>query len=163
MDKTKLFVSVQGFDEDKLVEVDPHQHVAEIANAAKVAGLPVPQNAVFFKEEEAEPLNAGVSLAEAGVKPHTRVHITRCQKITVVAHYGKEEVEKAFPPSAPVSAVHAWAAGKLLSNELDRKEHILQVCDSDVQPTPRTQIGTLITDEKCELCFDLVAAVRVEG
>jgi hypothetical protein len=163
MNKTKLFVTTAGTDEDKLVQLGASDPVKAIADAAKSAGLPVPEAALFFLEEREEPLDPDKGLQDVGVRADARIHIGRCKKVGVAVHYGKDEVQKSFPPSVLVGTVHAWAAGKLLPNEVDRKEHVLQLCESNVQPTPRTQIGTLVKGEGCELCFDLVASERVEG
>lgn len=176
MKKMNLFVTVEGHDEDKLVEVDPHGHVKDIVESAIHAGLPVhTESAHVFLEEGDEPIALSENIEKAGIKADARIHINRCRKIRVTVHYGRQDVDRSFAPSVTVGTVQKWAAEKLLSNEIDRKEHVLQVCQSDLQPTPRTQIGTLVKHqrheehkkheehEKCELCFDLVAAVRVEG
>lgn len=164
MKKVKLFVTVEGNNEDKLLEADPLAHVKEILSAATYAGLPIrTEGALVFLEEGEDAIELSEKIEEAGIKDESRIHISRCRKILVTVHYGRQEVEHPFPPSATVGRVQKWAAEKLLSNEIDRKEHVLEVCETDFQPTPRTQIGTLVKNGKCELCFDLVAAVRVEG
>lgn len=58
----------------------------------------------------------------------------------------------------------AWLEMALqLPSDVDRGEHVLQICESAKRPEPMTQIGTLTKDGVCALCFDLVPAERIEG
>jgi hypothetical protein len=163
MKKIKLFVQVEGSDRSELVEIAPEASLKDLADAATASGLAVPADAFVFDEENDEPLEVDKSLAQGGLKNQARVHFHRCRKIKVTVHYKAEIEDKDFPPSATVAKVHKWAAGKLLPSEIDRGEHVLQICESDIQPEPQKQIGTLVKDQTCMLCFDLVASERIEG
>lgn len=160
--KLKLFVSIEGEERSERIEVDSDHRLSAIHEAAARVGLKVPKEADVFIEEGEESVVLTHTLAEAGVKDQARIHLNRCKKIKVTAHYKASTDEKAFPPSATVAKVHRWAS-KLLPSDIDKGEHVIQLCESDRRPSPKVQIGTLTRDGVCALCFDLVPAERIEG
>lgn len=160
--KLKLFVSIEGEERSERIEVNSEHQLSTIHEAAARVGLQVPKDANVFVEEDEEPVDPMTTIAKAGVKDQARVHLHRCKKIKVTAHYKANTDEKTFPPSATVAKVHRWAS-KLLPSDIDKGEHVLQLCESDRRPSPKVQIGTLTRDGVCALCFDLVPSERIEG
>jgi hypothetical protein len=160
--KLKLFVSVEGEARSELIEVDSDGELRVIHDAALRVGLQVPKEAEVFLEENEDFLDSKHTIAKAGIKDQARIHLHRCKKINVTAHYKAKTDERSFSPSTTVAKVHRWAA-ELLPSDIDKGEHVLQLCDSDKRPEPKVQIGTLTKGGVCALCFDLVPAERIEG
>jgi hypothetical protein len=48
-------------------------------------------------------------------------------------------------------------------SEIDAAEHTLQIAGSTSQPDDDAHLGTLTSGAQCEVSFDLVAKVRVQG
>lgn len=164
MNTLKLFVQAQGSERTELVELPQSAVVKDILTAARDKGVAVPSDDVLvFREEHEEPVDVGSSLHAAGIKDKSRIHIHRCRTIDVLIHFKAQDAHKLFAPSATLAKVHKWAANKFLPSELDRTEHELQICDTDNRPNPNTQVGALVKDGKCHVCFDLVPTERVEG
>lgn len=160
--KIKLFVSAEGAEQSERIEVESEAAVKSILEAAAKMGLAAPADSSVFDEEGEESLELGHSIAKAGLKDKDRVHLHRCKKIKVTVHYKASTDEKTFPPSATVKKVHKWAS-KMLPSDVDRGEHVLQICESEKRPAPQVQIGTLTKGGVCTLCFDLVPSERIEG
>jgi len=164
MKKLELFVQVEGDKRTAVVLVDPSDHVAAIGNAARAQGLPVPTDGTMcFVGDLEDPVREDAILAQLGITDRARVHLHRCRRIEVEVHFGKETAKHRFPPNATVGRVYEWAAKKLIENDVDRGDHVLQLCNSTNRPSVDLQIGALIQATACQLCFDLVPVQRVEG
>lgn len=164
MEKLELFVQVEGDKRIAAVLADPSDRVEAIASAARAHGLPVPTgNMLCFVGDFEDPVNEDTTLAQLGITDRTRVHLHRCRRIEVEVHFGNETAKHRFPPNATVGSVYEWAAKKLIENEIDRGDHVLQLCNSTNRPSIDLQIGALIQTTACQLCFDLVPVQRVEG
>lgn len=164
MKTIKLFVQAEGNERIELIELPQIASVKDILLSAQSKGISVLSDGVLlFDEDNEDPIDSTLSLEMAGIKDRAKIHIHRCRKIDIVIHFKAEEVQKSFPPSATVAKVQKWAAHKFLPNEVDRTEHELQICETDTRPSPNTQIGALVRDGNCTLCFDLVPTERIEG
>lgn len=158
MENIQIFVTTPGDTEDRFITVPPVATVQQLSAALQALGVSVPDGAQAFLEGEEEPAAQPIRL-----RNKARVHLGTCRKVQVSVSYAGRIEQKSFPPSVPLVAVQQWAAGKLLANDIDRKEHVLQICNSDQQPSPGTQLGALTLPGCCSACFDLVPSIRVEG
>ena len=167
MPEIELFIQGEGIPKITLVKVHPHDTVAAIVKVAREHGLSAPEGSevLVFVENSEVPLSLEAKIDEVGLKPRSRVHIHRCQRVEVTVNFNGDEKKGFFPPSATVDWVKRWAVGKDGYDipTADAAEHALQVCNSPERPDEDVHIGTLAKFSDGTLCFDLVPKQRVEG
>lgn len=158
-----VFIAVQGHD--RLVEVDlPNNASIEIIHATvKEAGVEIDEEFILFHDEDDEPIEWHDHKRPDHIKHGAKLHLTRCRKIDVTIHYLEKTVHHKFAPGARVRRVKAWAVDHFKLAERDAAEHVLQVCGSTDRPPTDTPLHKLVKHGHCELCFDLVPDIRVEG
>lgn len=163
MENIEVFVQVEGDTRTEILSVSRNASVNDIVRAAAQKGLPVPADGgLVFVEESDEPIKANLSAEQVGIKKHSRVHISRCKKVSVTVHFNAETGKEEFPPSVTVKKVRNWALKEFIKHQRDQVDYVLQLCDCDVRPDLTTQLGALVK-EGCKVCFDLVPVQRVEG
>ena len=97
------------------------------------------------------------------IKRGAKLHLTKCRKVDVTIHYLEKTAKHRFAPGARVRRVKAWSVDHFKLAERDAAEHVLQVCGSSDRPPTDTPLHKLAKDGHCELCFDFVPDIRVEG
>ena len=158
-----VFIAVQGYD--RLLEVElPDDASIEIVHAAvKKAGIEIEENFILFHDEDDEPLDWKDHKRPGHIRPAAKLHLSRCRKIEVTIHYLDQTESNRFAPGARVRRVKAWAVKHFKLAERDAAEHVLQLCNSTDRPPTDTPLHKLVERGHCELCFDLVPDIRVEG
>lgn len=158
-----VFIAVQNHD--RLVEVDlPDNASVEIIHATvKEAGIEIEEDFILFHDEDDEPIEWHGHKRPDHIKHGAKLHLTRCRKIEVTIHYLDKTDRHHFAPGARVRRVKAWAVKHFKLAERDTAEHVLQLCNSTDRPSTDTPLHKLTKHGHCELCFDLVPDVRVEG
>lgn len=115
-----------------------------------------------FPQDDDKPLKPGRPLPKP---PHGRplcLHVHRCTKIKVDVSYNGRTKSVELAPGRTVGAVKTLAAIKLFGmTEHDAAEHVLQLAGTNDRPDADTHIGSLA--RRCQVAFDLVPLVRVEG
>lgn len=163
MENIEVFVQVEGDTRTEILVVSRDASVNDIVRAAAQKGLPVPADGgLVFVEEAEEAVKATLSAEQAGIKKHSRVHISRCKKISVAVHFNAETGKEEFPPSVTVKKVRNWTLKEFIKHDQDQVDYVLQLCESDIRPDLTTQLGALVK-QGCKVCFDLVPVQRVEG
>jgi len=160
---TIVFIQVQGkkgLVEAQLPPNATHDHLhAGLADS----GIALDEDTFIFIDDEDEPLGGEHQEPLPKIKRGSRIHITKCRKIKVTAHYLDKTEERTFAPGARVKKVKAWAVDKFKLDHHDAAEHVLQVCDSTDRPPTDTPLQELTKVPVCSVCFDLVPEKRVEG
>jgi hypothetical protein len=158
-----VFIAVQGHDH--LVEVDlPENASIEIVHATiKEAGIEIDEEYMLFHDEDDDPIEWHGRKRPHLIKQGAKLHFARCRKIDVTIHYLEQTKRHSFAPGTRVRRVKAWAVNHFKLAERDAAEHILQICGSIERPPTDTPLHKLVTRGQCELCFDLVPDIRVEG
>lgn len=158
-----VFIAVQGHD--RLVEVDlPDNASIEIIHAAvKEAGIEIDEEFILFHDEDDDPIEWHGHKRPPHIKHGAKLHLARCRKIAVTIHYLEQTKQHGFAPGARVRRVKAWAVDHFKLAERDAAEHVLQICGSTDRPPTDTPLHKLVTRGHCEVCFDLVPDIRVEG
>ena len=130
-----VFVAVQGHD--RLVEVNlPENGSIEFVHASvKGAGIEIDEEFILFHDEDDDPIE----------------------------WHGDKRPHHSFSPGTRVRRVKACAVDHFKLAERDAAEHVLQVCGSTDRPPTDTPLHKLVKGGHCELCFDLVPDIRVEG
>jgi hypothetical protein len=109
------------------------------------------------------PVKALVGKGEGGAKV-VRLHVGRCQRVSVSVTFNGVIQSRDFPPVTRVAHVHQWATHNAFDmSTRDAAEHVLEVVGTDERPDADTQIGTLTPGTVCAVAFDLVPFKRVEG
>jgi hypothetical protein len=111
-----------------------------------------------------EPLEAGLTVAEAGLATGGHVFAGTCRRISVSVRYSGETIEDEFPPGTAIAAVFAWATGPK-GHDLapsERAKHLLAKCGTDEQADKNAHVGEF-AGEDCSVCFDLTPKERFEG
>ncbi len=145
--------------EMQLVEAEESTSVAELAQAHGGA-----EDSLVWVEDAEEPLDAAATLAVAGIKGRSHVHISPCRRITVRVRYGGDSESHEFAPGATVARIFAWATGKsgFDLTPTERAKHTLGICDELTQPDKSEHVGSIAGSE-CSLCLDLAPKERFEG
>lgn len=170
MAKLQIFVQGEGKREIRVVELPAQATVRELIEAAQAQGV-TSQNGgngagvAVFAEEGDVPLAAGDTLESAGLGNDSSVHLSRCNRVTVMVHYNGQGRADSFGPGVPMHRIKEWAVGKkgFGLDPVDAGEHVLQVTGSSDRPDEDVHIGSLVGASGCKVEFDLVAKVRVEG
>ena len=153
----EIYVHRPGPERMELREVEETVTVAEATGAGE-------GEAVWIEDVE-ETIDLTITVAEAGIPHRGHVHVNRCSAVAVKVTYNGPSKEHPFGPGTTVKAVFEWATsgdGFPLS-DVDRAEHTLQLCGTEEQPDPGDHMASFITDDSCEVCFELVAKHRFEG
>jgi hypothetical protein len=164
----EIFLQAEGVSDVKLVRVPHNGTVRDILEAARATGVQVPSGdgeVIILLEDSDEEIALDLKLKDAGIRNRHRVHCHRCQRVAVTVNFNGQAESRAFPPSATVKRLKKWADDKKQFDlqGVDATDHVLQVCGTSVRPDEDTHIGTLVQHPNCNLCFDLVPKVRVEG
>jgi hypothetical protein len=164
----EIFLQVEGDADVKLIRVPQNGTVRDLIEAARAKGVTVPnggENVVVLLEDSDEVLALDKKLKEVGIGHRQRVHCHRCRRVEVTVNFNGRAESKAFPSSATVKRVKKWADAKEQFDlkGVDATDHVLQICGTNVRPDEDTHIGTLVRHPSCNICFDLVPKVRVEG
>jgi hypothetical protein len=153
----EIYIHRSGKERIQLRDVDGSTTVAE------AVGLDSDET-VWLEDVEEDSLDTNGTVAESiGERGH--VHVNRCHRVGVTANFNNVTKEHSFGPGATIKRVFGWVTGTdgfSMSKE-DRAEHVLQLCGTEDQPDPSDHIGSLVTEDSCELCFDLVPKHRFEG
>jgi hypothetical protein len=164
----ELFVQFEGVTDVKLIHVPHDGTVRDFLAAAQTSGVNLPQgdrDVIIFVEDSDEEIALDLRLKDAGIRHRQRIHCHRCRQVAITVNFNGRKVSRAFPPSTTVKRVKKWTDGKEQFDlkGVDATDHVLQICGASVRPDEDTHIGTLVQHPKCDLCFDLVPKVRVEG
>lgn len=164
MENIDVFVQVQGDTRTEIITLPEGETVDALVRAVAQKSLPVPADGgLVFVEEDEEPVAGNLTLEAAKIKHKSRVHIHRCKRIEVTVHFKDKTEKRDFAPSATVKRVLKWALDEFIKHGADQADHALQLCESEDRPNVDIQIGALVKDSHCQLCFDLVPTHRVEG
>ncbi|MGX7896043.1 hypothetical protein [Tsuneonella sp. HG222] len=158
-----VFIAVQGHD--NLVEVDlPDNASIEIVHAAvKEAGIEIDEEFILFHDEDDDPIEWHGHERPHNIKHGAKLHLSRCRKVDVTIHFLEQTKKHSFAPGIRVRRVKKWALDHFKLAERDAAEHVLQICGTTDRPPTDTPLHKLVKHGHCELSFDLVPDIRVEG
>ena len=165
MNTIEVFLQGAGISQISIVKVPSDGHVRDLIEAAKGQGLKSADDEEIkvWIEDRDEPLSMDLTLADAGIKDRTRLHVHTCPRIKVTVNFQNKTESHPFAPSTTIKVVKKWADKAFDLSGVDAKEHALQLCNSSERPADDVHIGSLVKPRECELCFDLVPKQRVEG
>jgi hypothetical protein len=165
MDTIEIFLQGKGISGIVLVELASNGAVRDIITVAAEHGFKTAEDdkPMVWIEEVEEPLCLDLSLAEAKITHHSRVHVHTCHVIEVTVVFNGQSRAHRFPPSATVGKVKTWAGREFHLSEADAAEHVLQVTGTTAQPTEDVHIGSLVQSSHCSLGFDLIPKQRIQG
>lgn len=148
-----------------LVKLPADGKISDLIAQASEKGLKIgaEEKLDVWLENAEEPLKSGSSLAEAGIKSRSRVHVHTCRRIHVTVNFNNQSHQHPFSPSSTIGDVKEWAAKKFNLGEVDASEYVLQVCGTTTRPKEETQVGVFAEPGQCTACFDLIPEQRVEG
>jgi hypothetical protein len=158
-----VFIAIQGYDRLFEVELPDNASIGLVHAAVEQAGIGIEEDFILFHDEAEEPLDWKDQKRPEHIKHGAKLHLSRCRKIKVTIHYLDQTESHDFAPGVRVRRVKAWAVKHFKLAERDAAEHVLQVCNSTDRPSTDTPLHQLAKPGHCELCFDLVPDVRVEG
>lgn len=154
----ELYVHSVGSEEPELIKVEATLLIRELV--ADRDGEEV------WIEEQDEALDLDITLEEAGLENRHHVHRGRCKRVEVSIRYGGQVTHShIFPPSTTIERVFNWATGPEgydLTPE-ERVKHMLIVPGADHALDKTVHLGSLLQDNKCEICLDLAPKERFEG
>jgi len=171
MSSLTIFVQGEGKREIRMLELPLNATVEDLVSAAVAQGIVSPQpggegdDITVHAEDGDTPLPAAATLEAVGLGNHGSVHLSRCTRVSVIVHYNGQEHSASFGPGVPVHRVKGWAVGKkgFKLDPVDAAEHVLQLVGTSDRPDEDVHIGSLVGRVGCNVAFDLVAKVRVEG
>lgn len=163
MSKTVIFIQIDGQADVTEAEITIPATVRDLHETFKTHGIDFDKELEAFVDEADSPVLHDAKTTVEGLKHGSRVHVTRCKKIKVTVHYMHRNVDRAFAPGTRVRAVKQWAVRELRLNPTDAGEHVLQLCNSTIQPPTDAALVELVDGRSCDVCFDLVPEKRIEG
>lgn len=163
MERIEIFVQGEALRDIEIVDLRAEDSVDDLVAAARGLGLPTEGEVFVFLEDSEQSHEGDCKLKNIGIGHHSRVHCHRCRKVEVTVNYNAENKCHPFPPSATVGRVKEWADRKFDLQGVDATEHALQICGTRDRPDEDIHIGALVSAGHCDLCFDLVAKIRIEG
>lgn len=165
MNQVELFLQGAGISQVVLVKVPEDGTVRDVLEAARAQGAQVSEGAepAVLLEDSQEPLALDATLADAGIRQHSRVHVHTCRQVEVTVQFQNQNPSHHFSPSTPLRAVKHWATAQFGITGADATDYALQMCGSTVRPSEDTHIGSLVTGTGCSICFDLVQRQVVQG
>ena len=169
----QIFVQGEGKRDIRVLELPPHATVRELVEAAQAQGIASRDGSdhggdhavAVFAEDGDTPLPADASLEAAGLGNYSSIHLSRCTRVEVTVHYNSRTLSEIFGPGVPMHRVKEWAVGTkgFKLDPVDAGEHVLQLTGTSDRPDEDVHIGSLVGASGCQVEFDLVAKVRVEG
>jgi hypothetical protein len=163
MSKTIIFIQADGTPGVTEAEITIPATVRDLHEAFKTYGIDFDKEHDAFVDEADNSVPRDAKAIVEGLKHGSRVHVTRCKKIKVTVHYMHRTIDRAFAPGTRVRAVKQWAVRELKLNPTDAGEHVLQLCNSTIQPPTDAALAELVNGWSCDVCFDLVPEKRIEG
>jgi hypothetical protein len=163
MSKTIIFIQAEGKPGVSEAEITIPAAVRDLHEAFKTHGIDFDKELEAFVDEADSPAPHDVKATVEGLKHGSRVHVTHCKKIKVTVHYMHRTIDRAFAPGTRVRTVKRWAVRELKLNPTDAGEHVLQLCNSTIQPATDAALAELVNGPSCDVCFDLVPEKRIEG
>lgn len=158
-----VFIAVQGHDRLVEVNLSDHASINDVRASIGEAGIEIDESLILFHDEDDEPIEWKDPKLPNKIKNGAKLHLCRCRKIEVMVRYLDQTERHHFAPGARVRRVKAWAVKHFKLAELDAAEHVMQLCNSTDCPPTDTPLHKLTKQGNCELCFDLVPDIRVEG
>jgi hypothetical protein len=163
MSKTIIFIQAEGERGVTEAEITIPATVRDLHEAFKTLRIDFDKEFEAFVDEADSPVPHDAKATVEGLKHGSRVHVTRCKKIKVTVHYMHCTIDRAFAPGTRVRTVKQWAVRELKLNPTDAGEHVLQLCNSTIQPPTDAALAELVDGRSCNVCFDLVPEKRIEG
>jgi hypothetical protein len=163
MSKTIIFIQTEGKPGVTEAEITIPATVRDLHEAFKAHGIEFDMELEAFVDEADGPVPHDVKATVEGLKHGSRVHVTHCKKIKVTVHYMHRTIDRTFAPGTRVRTVKQWAVRELKLNPTDAGEHVLQLCNSTIQPPTDAALAELADGRSCDVCFDLVPEKRIEG
>jgi hypothetical protein len=163
MSKTIIFIQAEGKPGLTEAEITIPTTVRDLHESFKTHSIEFDKEFEAFVDEADAPVPHDTKAVLDGLKHGSRVHVTRCKKIKVTVHYMHRTIDRAFAPGTRVRTVKQWAVRELKLNPTDAGEHVLQLCNSTIQPPTDAALAELVNGRSCDVCFDLVPEKRIEG
>ena len=163
MSTTIIFIQAEGKPGVTEAEITIPTTVHDLHEVFKTHGIDFDKESEAFVDEADNPVSHDAKATVEGLKHSSRVHLTRCKKIKVTIHYMHRTIDRAFAPGTRVRSVKQWAVHELKLNPTDAGEHVLQLCNSTIQPPTDAALAELVNGRSCDVCFDLVPEKRIEG
>lgn len=162
MTKATVFIHVQGRPGIMEAELPLTASLGDIHDILKAQKIEIDNDFAIFVDERDDHEKDHKNPIEA-LKHGSRIHVTRCKKIKVTIHYLDKTIHKDFAPGTRVRTVKQWVVRDLKINPTDAGEHVLQLCNTTIQPPTDAPLSELVHGHDCALCFDFVPEKRVEG
>jgi hypothetical protein len=161
----EIFVLGIGIPDVKDRVVEPSDNISQLLQEAVKLGFPAEAliEALVFLEDGDEPVAHSSTWVDAGAREGSRVHVHTCRRIEVSCNYNGQTKKEGFSPTARVRRVKDAFGRHFEVDPHGIGSFTLLVCGSQSEPDENTQVGTLTTYPKCELCFDLVKRENVQG
>lgn len=165
MEAIEIFLQGKDIPNIVLVKLVSDGVVRDIITTAGEHGLKITEDEqpMVWIEDTEEPLGLDLTLAEAGVRSRSRVHVHTCRWVDVTVIYNGQSRGRRFSPSTRVERVATWAVQEFHLPEADAAEHVLQVTGTTDQPNEDVHIGSLVHSPSCSLSFDLIPKTRIQG
>jgi hypothetical protein len=163
MKKIDFYYQGEGVHEIQHLEVSADQRFADIKSRL-AEGHGFSKDTLVFLEDSDEPIDEQDLVSERACGCSIKAHFHRCRQIEVQVTFNGKTAERRFGPGTTVARVKRWAAERefCMSPE-EASEHVLQLAGTHDRPAPGTHIGSLTSNRKCRLAFDLLPDERING
>lgn len=163
MEVVTIFYQAEGLAAADLIEVERETTLASVRDIL-IAKHALAPEVLLFVEDTDGPVDGARLVREIESASGTKIHAHRCRDVGVSVSYNGVTVTHRYAPGTTIARITLRTAiDDFHLSEEDAAEHVLQEKGSSVQPAPGTHIGALVRHPACNIAFDLVPKVRVQG
>ena len=166
MEELFVFVHRQGIKQMTEIAVVETMTVAELLGHKDLrghSGVTVSEEVLVFFGESEEPAERHAPVKQCHAGHDGRVHLTKCHRVKVTVFFTHLAHTKDFPPGTRLKKVKDWAVAAFNVPVHDATEHVLEIHGTKDRSNPSEPLSVLMHGHDCELCFNLVPDIRVEG
>lgn len=160
--KISVYLHLEGAREPKTIEIPENGTVKEVIDiCSHELGITNGQDFNLYLMDEDLPENKD-QLVKDRIKPKTKIHCHRCQKVEVTVVYNGKTFHDPFPPSTKASKIIKKAIKTFGISEKDAADLVLRLADkTDLQEDD--PIGAFVAYPECKITVNLLHPNPVQG
>jgi hypothetical protein len=160
--KISVYLHLEGAHEPKTIEIPENGKVKDVLEiCSQEMGIANDDHLRLYLLNEDLPEEKEHSVKDR-IKPKTKIHCHRCQKVEVIVVYNGKTFQDPFPPSTKASKIVKKAIKALGISENDAADLVLRLSDkTDLQDDD--PIGAFIGYPECKITVNLLHPNPIQG
>lgn len=165
MSSVELFLQGEGIPEIAVIEVDGGSRVRDLIEHARTLGGPFTndEEVVVIVEGAEESVKLDLTLDQAGIRQHHRLHAHRCRRATVEVTFNGQVRARDFSTATTIESVRNWAVKEFGIPEPDGAEMNLLYGNPPQEAKIDQHLGVFVHFPDCLVRFLLAPPPRFQG